>query len=181
MPHFLFNCLNTLRGMILEDPRKAQDMVTRLAGLLRYNLKQDSQTAVPLETEVEIASDYLALELIRFEERLRVSFSIDPAAAQTRVPALLLQTLVENAVKHGISHLPQGGEVAVRATRQDGALELVVENTGSLRSADASGTQKGLALARERLRLMYGERARLDLTEPVPGRVAAVVTLPATL
>ena len=177
-PHFLFNCLNTLRGMILEDPAKAQDMVTRLAALLRYNLKQESQVPVPLASEVEIVSDYLALEAMRFEDRLHVAITVDPAAARASIPPLLLQTLVENAVKHGIAQLPEGGDVTIRASLNGSMLEVSVENSGSLANTSTTGTGKGLILARERLRLMYGDRAHLDLSEPSHGRVTALVQLP---
>ena len=91
-PHFLFNCLNSIRGLVLENPPLAQDMITRLANILRYNLHRDLNHTVPLASEVEAVSDYLALESMRFEERLRVRLAIDPAAAQVPIPPMLLQT-----------------------------------------------------------------------------------------
>ena len=96
-PHFLFNCLNTIRGMIVEDPAVARDMVTRLANILRYNLEREKSSTVTLEREIEIVADYLAIESIRFDDRLRVRMEIQPAAAQAQVPSMLIQTLVENA------------------------------------------------------------------------------------
>jgi len=184
-PHFLFNCLNTIRGMISENPAQAQDMVTRLANIFRYNLRHDRQHTVPLKQEIEIVSDYLALEAIRFEDRLRVTIAIDPAAENAPVPAMLLQTLVENALKHGLSNLPQGGELVIRASIKNDELIVAVENTGELapeKPGSANGsTQVGLKNARERLRLLYGDRASLSLTNRDGGRVAATLLLPRTI
>jgi len=180
-PHFLFNCLNSIRGLVAEDPGKAQDMITRFAAILRYNLNRDLNRLVPLEDELAVAADYLALESIRFENRLRVRFDIAPEAARTPVPPMLLQTLVENALKHGIARLPEGGEVAVSATVDDGKLVLVVQNTGSLKPP-AEGAGVGLKIARDRLRLLFHDRARLELTQRANGTgtaiVAATVTIP---
>ena len=183
-PHFLFNCLNTIRGMISENPAQAQDMVTRLANIFRYNLQQHNVHTAPLAQEIEIVSDYLALEAIRFEDRLRVSISIDPEAANAPVPAMLLQTLVENALKHGLSNLPDGGELWIRASMRNDELVIAVENTGVIvdgkPGSKANTTQVGLKNARERLRLIYGDRASLSLTNG-DGRVAATVLIPRTL
>ncbi len=178
-PHFLFNCLNTIRGMISENPAQAQDMITRLANIFRYNLQQHREHTVPLSEEIEIVSDYLALEAIRFEDRLRVSITIDPAAANAAVPGMLLQTLVENALKHGLAKLPDGGEVSIQALIVKDGLVLRVENTGSIVEAGVAqnGTRVGLKNARERLRLLYGDRASLSLTNG-DGRVAATVLIP---
>lgn len=184
-PHFLFNCLNTIRGMISENPAQAQDMVTRLANIFRYNLQRGRAHTVPLAEEIGIVSDYLALEAIRFEDRLRVSIAIDPAAQNALIPAMLLQTLVENALKHGLSNRPEGGELLIRASIKDDELRIAVENTGELETAAANrkngSTQVGLKNARERLRLLYGDRARLSLANGESGRVAATLLLPRSI
>jgi len=178
-PHFLFNCLNSIRALVAEDPAKAQEMITRFAAILRYNLNRDMNRLVPLADEVEVAADYLALESIRFEERLRVRFAVAPEAARVPVPPMLLQTLVENALKHGIARLPGGGEVTVRAAVDGGRLALEVENTGRMAdAAPSNGGGHGLKIARERLRLLYADRARLELAERPGGTVAATVLLP---
>lgn len=177
-PHFLFNCLNTIRGMIVEDAAQAQDMITRLANILRYNLQHDRAHTVPLARELEVVSDYLALESVRFENRLRVSLDIAPEAAQAPVPAMLLQTLVENAVKHGIATLPEGGELVIRATLEQGAVAIQVENSGHLVEPRPGSTRIGLNNARERLRILYGERATLRLESGDHGRVTATVLIP---
>jgi two-component system, LytTR family, sensor kinase len=178
-PHFLFNCLNSIRALVAEDPAKAQEMITRFAAILRYNLNRDMSRLVSLAEEVEVAGDYLALESVRFEERLDVHFEIEPEAAKTPVPPMLLQTLVENALKHGVAKLPAGGAVTMRAAVEDGNLVIVVENTGRLEPADSrNGGGHGLKIARERLRLLYADRAKLEVTEQAGGTVAATVLLP---
>ncbi len=179
-PHFLFNCLNSIRGMISEDPAQAQDMITRLANILRYNLKKDRRHTVPLASEVEAVSDYLALESIRFEDRLRVGLEIDEAVQQAPVPPMLLQTLVENAIKHGIEETPSGGELVIRAGLDGQELRIEVENTGSLSVPRPDSTQIGLANARERLRILYGGNASLQLGARGEGRVAATLLIPTT-
>jgi hypothetical protein len=177
-PHFLFNCLNSIRALVVENPPRAQDMLTRFANILRHNLQRDHTHTAALGSEVEIASDYLALEAVRFEERLRVRLEIDPAAAGIPVPTMLLQTLVENAVKHGIASELGGGDLIIRASREGGLLLLEVENTGHLSESKAGGKPVGLANARERLRLLYGERASLQLKNGVSGMVTASVRIP---
>lgn len=179
-PHFLFNCLNSIRGMIVEDAAQAQDMVTRLANLLRYNLQRDRRHTVPLASEVEAVSDYLALESIRFEDRLRVHLQVDEAARQTPVPPMLLQTLVENAIKHGVEELPAGGDLCIRARVENRTLRIDVENAGRLGPPRPDATQIGLSNARERLRILYGESASLELADSGEGRVAATILIPVT-
>jgi LytS/YehU family sensor histidine kinase len=175
-PHFLFNCLNSLRGMIDEDQDRAREMVTRLAELLRASLRQDECVSIPLDEELATVNAYLELESVRLEERLRIQREIDPAASSSLIPPMLLQGLVENALKHGISKLPGGGDLALRIARRGEKLHIEVENTGTLAPAQRTGI--GLANARERLRLLYGSAAQLMLAECSPGNVRATVVLP---
>ncbi len=179
-PHFLFNCLNSIRGMISEDPAQAQDMVTRLAHILRYSLRRERPHMVSLASEVEAVSDYLALEAVRFEDRLRVHLSVEETALQRPVPPMLLQMLVENAIKHGVEDLPSGGDLFIRAGLEGDALRIEVENDGRLSAPPADSTQIGLANARERLRILYGELASLQLAARGEERVAATILIPAT-
>jgi Histidine kinase len=181
-PHFLFNCLNSIRGLVVENPQLAQDMITRFAALLRYNLNHDRQHTVPLSQEAEIVTDYLALESVRFEGRLRVEFTVDPEAESVHVPPMILQTLVENALKHGVARRPDGGDVRIHATAANGRLVLQVTNTGELGShpeAQTNDTQLGLKNIRERLHLLYGDRASLSLHNG-SGTVVAKVEIPKT-
>ena len=176
-PHFLFNCLNSIRALVIENPPRAQDMLTRLSNVLRHSLRHDNQHTVPLQSEIAAVADYLAIEAVRFEERLQVEFAIDPSVEQFPVPPMLLQTLVENAIKHGIARQPQGGRIVIRAARQSDGIALKVENTGSLSPAKPNGNSLGLANARERLRLLYGENASVALQNE-DGRVVATLLVP---
>jgi hypothetical protein len=178
-PHFLFNCLNSIRGLVVENPAKSQDMLTRLANILRYNLRRDIEHTVPLCSEVEVVGDYLALESARFEDRLRVHISIDPDAAPVQVPPMLLQTLVENALKHGIAPLPAGGDLLVRAIVVGDSMVLEVENPGQVAESAPGSAPVGLANIRDRLRILYNGRASFELKNR-DGRVAATVMIPTT-
>jgi glucose-6-phosphate-specific signal transduction histidine kinase len=177
-PHFLFNCLNSIRGLVTENPPLAQEMITRFATLLRYNLNRDVGHTVPLSAEAEVVADYLALEQVRFEDRLRVQFDIEPKAASVQVPPMVLQTLVENALKHGIGQLPEGGEIRIQAASEPESLVLRVENTGQLAERKPADPQIGLSNIRERLRLLYGDRARLQLANGDSKHVTATVWIP---
>ncbi len=177
-PHFLFNCLNSLRGMIVENPTHAQDMVTKLANILRHNLLRDSSPSQTLGEQIEFTTDYLALETVRFDERLRTRFAIAPETRQCVIPAMLLQTLVENAIKHGIAHLPDEGEIAIDARFENDALVLSVENTGSLETPSANSTRVGLKNLRERLHVLHGLGASLRLDATGRGSVRATVRIP---
>jgi LytS/YehU family sensor histidine kinase len=177
-PHFLFNCLNTIRGMISENPVRAQEMVTNLASMFRHAIERGGAQMVPLKDEIEAVSEYLTLESARLEERLHIEMAVSEEAAQRNIPAMVLQTLVENAVKHGIADLPDGGVLTIRAATKNHALILEVENTGRLKALNPNGTHTGLANARERLRLLCGEKASLELSDAGMGLVAATVVIP---
>src|SRR5882724_11371688 len=153
-------------------------MLTRLANTLRFNLHRDLMHTIPLASEVEAVTDYLALEQVRFEDRLRVEFAIDPAAAQAAVPPMLFQTLVENALKHGIAPLAAGGDLVIRASMVAEGVRVEVENTGQITPPKPGATQVGLANIRERLRILYGDAARLELRSHDGGRVVASVIIP---
>jgi LytS/YehU family sensor histidine kinase len=178
-PHFLFNALNGLRSLIADEPDRARDAVTHLARTLRYTLASSDEDLVTLERELEMVDDYLALEALRLAERLRVEREIDAPARGTRVPAMLLQTLVENAIKHGIAELKAGGTLRI-AARIDGAdLVLRVDNPRPTEYSGPSAPGVGLRNATERLRLLFGDRASLRLDLSAPGHATAEVRLPA--
>jgi signal transduction histidine kinase len=182
-PHFLFNTLNSLRAMIDEDRDRARDMVTELARFLRYALVDRPLHLAPLEEEVAAVRGYLAIEAIRFEDRLDVRVEVTPAAAECRVPAFLLNPLVENAIKHGRPPHP-GAPLKVRL-RADvvaaGRLEIVVENSGTLdeRAApDRSRGGVGLRNVRERLEHHYPGTHRFAL-EAGASLVRVTIDIPA--
>lgn len=184
-PHFLFNSLNSLRALIDEDAPRAREAVTRLSNMLRYSLQSGQQETVSFDDELRIVEDYLALEGIRHEDRLRVRWEIAPEARLVNVPPMLLQTLVENAVKYGISTRREGGELFIRARIEGATLALSVTNPGDLNapasySAARAGSSTGVGLrnASERLQLLFGDRARLTLRAEPVGHVTADVTIP---
>jgi LytS/YehU family sensor histidine kinase len=175
-PHFLFNCLNSLRALIAENPERAASMVTSLSDLLRYSLQSDRTHTVSLAEELAIVDEYVSLERVRFEDRLRFERTLDPAALAVRVPPMIVQTLVENAVKHGVADLPQGGVVRVRAAVDGRSMTLSVSNSGTMRHAYDDGGH-GLRNTLARLRLLYDHHASLSLTD-AGGETVATVTLP---
>ena len=176
-PHFLFNALNTVRSLIADNPKVAQIVVTRFANTLRYALSAGQHEIVPLSKELEIVRDYLEIESLRLEDRLRVDYSVSEAAAAVGIPAMLLQTLVENAVKHGIAELPRGGRVKVDAAVRDGMLLLEVINSRPAEVVRAAeGT--GLRNSAERLRLIFGPSASISLDLSHPDLAVANVRVP---
>ena len=177
-PHFLFNCLNSLRELIDEDRNRAKRVIDLLSALLRYTLRADRVEMVSLKEELGAVEDYLALEKVRFEERLQTWFDIDPQSLEVRLPPMLLQTLAENGVKHGIARLPSGGELAIVTVVLEGNLRVAVTNTGKLSDATGEPTAIGLDNARERLRLMYGAGASLTLAAEGECKVCAEVLIP---
>ena len=176
-PHFLFNALNSIRGLVAEDPAKAQVAITRLAKLLRVALGSVTADTVTLARELEVVDDYLAVEAVRFDDRLTVRLDIAPDTLGVMVPSMLVQTLVENGIKHGIARRTDGGEIAVTARRASGALELSVSNTAADPAAE-TGAGVGLANAHERLQLLFGDRATLALDRSRTERTTAVVRIP---
>ena len=184
-PHFLFNSLNSLRALIDEDAPKARESVTRLANMLRYSLQSGQQETVPLEEEIRIVEDYLALELIRHESRLRVKWAVTDEVRALAVPPMLLQTLVENAVKYGISARREGGEITIAAALEGEDLHIRVSNPGDLAAPPSAAAAKagsstgvGLRNASERLQLLFGDRAKLSLTAESANAVTAHVRIP---
>jgi LytS/YehU family sensor histidine kinase len=175
-PHFLFNCLNSLRALITEDPERAAAMVTSLSDLLRYSLQSDRTHTVSLAEELAIVDEYVSLERTRFDDRLRFERALDHGALDARVPPMLVQTLVENAVKHGIADLPNGGVVRVRAEIDGRRMTISVANTGTMRIAHNDGGH-GLRNTMARLRLLYDHRASFSLSD-ASGETVATVTLP---
>jgi sensor histidine kinase YesM len=179
-PHFLFNALNGVRALIAGDPAKAQDAVTRLARTLRYTLSSGEENLVTMARELEMVDDYLALESLRLAERLKVIREIAPAATVVRIPAMLMQTLVDNAIKHGIAPLRQGGTLRIAAHVV--AAELIIEVVNPCPEGTAMELRSegvGLKNLSERLRLLFGPAARLRLDLSCPGLAIAEVRLPA--
>jgi sensor histidine kinase YesM len=176
-PHFLFNSLNTVRALVRNQPDLARDAVTRLSNILRVALESGRRTVIPLEIEMNVVRSYLALEGLRFDDRLAFEIDQEAGLEDARVPPMLVQTLVENAVKHGIGAQGLSGAVEVRIRSESGALIVTVTNPGRIRSESRS-TRVGLRNARERLELLFGDEASVTLEETADGRVKAEARLP---
>jgi len=174
-PHFLFNTLNSSIALVRLDPLKAEGLLEDLSELFRVALA-DATTVVRLDEEVELARRYLDIEQVRFGERLRLHWDLDPAASGARVPPLLLQPLVENAVRHGVEPNDEGGDVEIRTRRRGAEVEISVSNSVG-RVAQTSGHGLALRNVRQRLRLMHDVAASFELS-PSPGRFAVRIVLP---
>lgn len=176
-PHFMFNALNGIRALIDENPEQAKRSITQLSAILRNAMATVKRKTVPLGEEVDIVKAYLALEAMRFEERIHVHFDVDPALEREPVPPMLVQTLVENAVRHGIAKLPQGGDLHVGAHRGMDHLVLTVRNTGHYEPGRINGTGIGLRNTRKRLEMLYGGKASLAINNR-DGMVITEVEIP---
>ncbi len=179
-PHFLFNTLNAMATLVHRDPAAADEMITNLGDLLRLVLEA-TQTEVPLRRELELVDRYLAIERVRLGERLRVERVIAPGVLDAAVPPLMLQTLVENAVRHGIEPRRASGTVAVRAERVGDRLRLSVADDGvGLPAADTRSERRGVGLANTEARLheLHGAAARLVLLAPPEGGTRVEIELP---
>jgi Histidine kinase len=177
-PHFLFNALNTVRSLIADRPSRAQDAVTRLANTLRYTLSSRQDELVTFAQELDIVTDYLELESMRFEDRLRIERDVPADAAGVYIPVMLLQTLVENAIKHGIAELPSGGLLRISAVLENEMLNVEIENPRPPAPIPATGEGVGLRNARDRLRLLFGTRASLELDLSQPTVATARLLVP---
>ncbi len=180
-PHFLFNTLNAISALMHRDVEAAERMVTLLGDLLRASLDSGSAQEVPLRAELELLGRYLEIEEVRFSDRLTVRFDVDRETLDAAVPSLILQPLVENALRHGIAPRALPGEVRIGARAGDGMLRLSVRDNGvGVGRAGRGGPVEGVGLGNTRARLqqLYGETAGLELTEPPGGGFEVRVTLP---
>jgi two-component system LytT family sensor kinase len=176
-PHFIFNALNSIRALIDENPSRARDAITELSNILRSSMQAEKSETVTLERELNIVNDYLALENMRFEERLKIEMKIDKDTLEQQVPPMMLQTLVENAIKHGISKQVSGGVVRVITTLKGDHLEMVVQNTGQL-SSPVNGEGFGIKSTEDRLNMMYQDKASFQIRNLDNNMVESKVLVP---
>lgn len=175
-PHFTFNALNSIRALVYEDPIKAQQSITQLSNILRNSLLADRRKTVELREELKTVEDYLELEKVRYEERLTYTIDPDPQTLYWQVPPMMLQTLVENGIKHGISKLPGGGILRVETHLEDQALVINIRNTGILGDTDSGGV--GLLNTAERLSILYGKEASFGISQESDLIVCSEVRIP---
>jgi len=176
-PHFIFNALNSIRALIDENPPRARTAITELSNILRSSMQTEKQETVFFEKELNIVKDYLALEHIRFEDRLHVQYEIAENTLMQPIPPMMLQTLVENAIKHGISKQLSGGTVIIVSKMKDRYHQLLIRNTGRL---DLSANEDGFGLTstRNRLHLLFGEQANFNIREINGNMVEAELHIP---
>ena len=180
-PHFLFNALHTISGLVHEDPAAAERMIARLSDFLRLSLEESSVQRVILPDELRFLDLYLDIERVRFDDRLTVDFDIAEAAREALVPNLILQPLVENSIRHGIAHRISGGRIVITARREDGRLLLSVADNGPGTDRTALEPLRegvGLSNTRARLRRLYGERQQLSLCSPAGGGLEVRILIP---
>ncbi len=177
-PHFIFNSLNSIRALVDENPQRARTAITELSNILRSSMQVEKMETVPLEKELNIVKDYLALEQMRFEERLKVEMQIEDDTLQQPVPPMMLQTLVENAIKHGISKRIKGGVVKIISRYTDHHCELIVQNTGSL-EGDVAPEGFGTKSTRDRLKFLFQGKADFQIKNINGSEVQAKITMPA--
>ena len=157
-PHFLFNTLHAISTLVGRDEVRAREMIARLSDLLRLSLERDAEQEITLREELEYIDHYLDIEQTRFGDRLEVDFAIDPDTLDARVPNLILQPLVENAIRHGIAHLEEPGTLRIAAARANGRVELSIVNDTPPSSPPAAGGGRGIGLGNlgQRLEALYG-------------------------
>jgi two-component system, LytTR family, sensor kinase len=177
-PHFIFNALNSIRALIDENPGRARNAITELSNILRSSMQAEKVETVPFEKELDIVKDYLALEYIRFEDRLKIEYQIDEDTLDQPVPPMMLQTLVENAIKHGIGKQISGGVVKVVSDFKENFHELVVLNTGYLNGHIQEGDGFGLFSTKNRLQLLFGEKANFEIKQVGSDLVEARILIP---
>lgn len=181
-PHFLFNTLNSISALMHDEPALADRMIARLGEFLRITLSNSGLQETSLGEELRFLECYLDIERIRFQDRLRTKIEVDPRVAEARVPNLLLQPIVENAIRHGIAPSRTGGEISINAARSDGRLAIEVRDNGQgLRPGGDPSSGLGLANTRARLRHIYGEEQKLELSEPPGGGLLVRIEIPFTV
>jgi two-component system, LytTR family, sensor kinase len=167
-PHFIFNALNSVRALVDENPAKAKIAITQLSNILRFSLLMDKKRTIDFENEINTVRDYLNLETIRFEERLQVKYDIEPSAYDFKIPPMMLQTIVENAIKHGISNRIKGGIIEIKCSEGiTDDLIIQVKNSGQLKGSPhgkrREGEGHGIPNTIQRLKLIYGNRSSFKI------------------
>ena len=162
-PHFMFNSMNSIRALVDEDPKKAKVAITQLSNILRNTLMMHKNRYISLEEELVLVKDYLELEHIRFEERLNFNFAIDPNTLSLNVPPMMIQTLVENGIKHGISKYPEGGNISIITLKTADDFKIEIINTGQLSENTKTDSGFGVANTTDRLELLFGKKATFSL------------------
>ncbi|MBK8367533.1 MAG: histidine kinase [Bacteroidetes bacterium] len=176
-PHFMFNSMNSIRALVDEDPKKAKIAITQLSNILRNTLMMHKNRYISLEEEIALVKDYLELEHIRFEERLHFNFDIDPQTLTLNVPPMMIQTLVENGIKHGIGKYPEGGNISIVSLKTDSGFKIEIINTGQLGDVTKTDSGFGVANTTNRLELLFGKKASFNLKNLDDKNVISEITI----
>ena len=177
-PHFIFNALNSIRALVDEDPDRSKRAINHLSNILRSSLTADRQELIPFNDEIETVRDYLAMETIRFEERLQTTIEMAPRTGKVLIPPLMLQTLVENGIKHGISKLKEGGKLSINAYLEKEHLVVEVRNTGHLKEKQLNGMGYGIKNTEQRLNIIYQNKASFSIKNENKNTVVTLLRLP---
>ena len=177
-PHFLFNTLNSISTLLHKDARAADEMVARLGDFLRLTLENSGEQVVTLAQEMDFINRYLEIESIRFGDRLTLEREVEPETLQARVPNLILQPLIENAIKHGISRQIRPGKISIRARRFSEKLQLEIEDDGPGLQNGKSGSGIGLANTRARLFNLYGDNQQVEIARAAPQGLIVKLEIP---
>lgn len=175
-PHFMFNAMNSIRALVDEDPEQSKKAITQLSNVLRNALVYSKKNLITIKEEMAIVDDYLSLEKIRYEERLQVVKQIEKESFSVLIPPLLLQTITENAIKHGIAKLMGGGKISYEIRVINDYLSVIISNTGKLNEEHKSDTGIGVKNTIKRLKLIYGNDATFDLRQ-VGGEVKSEILI----
>ncbi len=176
-PHFLFNSLNSIRTLVDADPKLAKSAINQLSSLLRSSLHTGKHKTIALKDELETVKHYLAIEAIRFDDRLSYTFNVGNNVLDCQVPPMMLQTLVENCIKHGISTLKNGGHILLDAHRDNNCLEITITNNGQYKPKN-NHEGVGITNTRERLKILYDEKAELSIANKNDLEVETKIIIP---
>ena len=182
-PHFMFNAMNSIRALIEEDPESAKIAITKLSNILRYSLQMERMERVPLEDEIETVKNYLDLERIRFEDRLKYKLDVDKSSEKIEIPPMMIQTLIENGIKHGVSKQTKGGEIQlkskIQSTPNGSKLKIEIRNSGHFSEEQLKNSSGfGVSNTKHRLNLLFGEKANFSIKNENGDTVLAEVEIP---
>jgi len=185
-PHFMFNAMNSIRALIEEDPESAKVAITKLSNILRYSLQMERMERVPLEDEIETVKNYLDLERIRFEDRLKYKLDIDRSTQKIEIPPMMIQTLVENGIKHGVAKRTEGGEIHLKSklltTSNGSKLKIEIRNSGHFSEEQLKSSNGfGVSNTKHRLNLLFGDDAHFSIMNENGNTVLAEIEIPASL
>lgn len=177
-PHFIFNALNSIRALVDEDPIRSKKAINHLSNILRSSLSADRSELISLKDEMETVKDYLAMETIRFEERLQSNVEVAPDTLGVLIPPLMLQTLVENGIKHGVSKLKKGGQLLVSAFIRNKYLIVEIRNSGQLTNNIVESGGYGIKNTLQRLKIIYKNKAEFKIENESENMVLTLVRIP---